>query len=66
MANTKERSKGSNSRHNAMDELMETDPMEVGRDVVQHLREYARENPETAALWCFGIGFVLGWKLKIW
>lgn len=29
-------------------------------------REYARENPEAAALWCFGIGFVLGWKLKLW
>ena len=45
---------------------METDPAELGRDVVQYLREYARENPETAALWCFGIGFVLGWKLKMW
>jgi hypothetical protein len=30
----------------------------------QHFREYARERPEIVALWCFGIGFVLGWKLK--
>jgi hypothetical protein len=30
------------------------------------LREYARERPEVAALWCLGIGFVLGWKLKPW
>jgi hypothetical protein len=29
-------------------------------------REYARERPEVVALWTFGIGFVLGWKLKIW
>jgi hypothetical protein len=26
--------------------------------------EYARENPGIVAACCFGIGFVLGWKLK--
>jgi hypothetical protein len=31
-----------------------------------YLRNYARERPDVAALWCFGIGFVLGWKLKPW
>jgi hypothetical protein len=36
------------------------------RDLVDHLREYARENPGTACLWCLGVGFVLGWKLKPW
>lgn len=35
-------------------------------DVVDYMRTYAREQPEMAALWCFGIGFVLGWKLKPW
>ena len=35
-------------------------------DLSQYLREYAREQPEMAALWCLGIGFVLGWKLKPW
>lgn len=30
------------------------------------LKDYARERPEVVALWCFGIGFVLGWKLKPW
>jgi hypothetical protein len=35
-------------------------------DLVDYLREYARHKPETAALWCLGIGFVLGWKLKPW
>jgi len=47
-------------------ESRELDPAEVGHDLVQYLREYVRENPENAALWCFGIGFVLGWKLKMW
>jgi len=35
-------------------------------DLVSHLREYARQKPDVAALWCFGIGFVLGWKLRPW
>jgi hypothetical protein len=35
-------------------------------DTIQYLRDYAREKPENAALWCLGIGFVLGWKLKPW
>jgi hypothetical protein len=35
-------------------------------DVLAYFREYARERPEVVALTCFGIGFVLGWKLKPW
>ncbi len=35
-------------------------------DLVDYVKEYAREKPEVAALWCLGIGFVLGWKLKPW
>lgn len=35
-------------------------------DLMSYLREYVRENPEMAALTCFGIGFILGWKLKPW
>lgn len=65
MANTQTAtSKSANSRRPA--EALETDPAELGRDLVEHMREYARENPETAALWCFGVGFLLGWKLKMW
>ncbi len=30
------------------------------------LKEYARAYPEVAALWVFGLGFVLGWKLRPW
>jgi len=37
-----------------------------GPDVVDYLKDYARQKPEVAALWCLGIGFVLGWKLKPW
>ena len=35
-------------------------------DLLQYFRQYARERPEVVALWCLGIGFVLGWKLKMW
>ena len=35
-------------------------------DTIQYFRDYAREKPESAAMWCLGIGFVLGWKLKPW
>ena len=64
MANTQTATSKSVQRLQA--ELRDIEPAEMGRDMVQYLREYARENPEAAALWCFGIGFVLGWKLKIW
>jgi hypothetical protein len=37
-----------------------------GKDMIDYFREYAREKPEVVALWCLGIGFVLGWKLKPW
>ncbi len=35
-------------------------------DIIEYLKCYARQNPGTAALWCFGIGFIVGWKLKPW
>jgi hypothetical protein len=35
-------------------------------DIMEYCKEYARQKPEMMALWCFGIGFVLGWKLKPW
>jgi hypothetical protein len=35
-------------------------------DMIEYLRAYARERPEVVALTCFGIGFILGWKLKPW
>jgi len=42
------------------------DELDAARDLIEYLKEYAREKPEVAALWCLGIGFVLGWKLKPW
>jgi len=35
-------------------------------DVLESVRTYARERPETFALACFGVGFILGWRLKPW
>ncbi len=35
-------------------------------DLVAYLRNYVREEPETAACLCLGVGFILGWKLKPW
>lgn len=40
--------------------------LKLSSDLVEYARQYAREKPEVVALWCLGIGFVLGWKLKPW
>lgn len=40
--------------------------LQPSQDIIEYLKEYARARPDVAALWCFGIGFVLGWKLKPW
>jgi hypothetical protein len=32
----------------------------------EHFCEFGRERPGTLALWCLGLGFILGWKLKLW
>jgi len=45
---------------------IEEEGIDAARDLVEYLKEYAREKPEVAALWCFGVGFILGWKLKPW
>lgn len=39
---------------------------DLARDLRDYLKEYARDKPDVVALWCFGIGFVVGWKLKPW
>ena len=36
------------------------------KSACEHFYEYGRERPGMVALWCLGIGFVLGWKLKLW
>ncbi len=35
-------------------------------DLLDLAKAYARERPETFALTCFGVGFILGWRLKPW
>lgn len=35
-------------------------------DIVEYAKRYAREKPDVAAAWCFGIGFLVGWKIKPW
>ncbi len=40
--------------------------VDANGELIDHLKSYARERPDVAALWCLGIGFVLGWKLKPW
>ncbi|MCI0379102.1 MAG: hypothetical protein L0215_15950 [Gemmataceae bacterium] len=64
MATTKTAARASNARPQAPSKS--SDEVDMGRDLVEYLKEYAREKPEVAALWCFGIGFILGWKLKPW
>jgi len=36
------------------------------QDLVDYVKAYARQKPEVAAMWCFGVGFIVGWKLKPW
>ena len=38
----------------------------MAKSALEHFQEYGRERPGVVALWCFGVGFVLGWKLKLW
>lgn len=46
--------------------LTAEDHLKPFEDLMIYLKEYARERPEVVALTCFGVGFVLGWKLKPW
>lgn len=66
MANTRTTAKSNGRKSAAKQDIDFSDEVEIARDVVDYLKEYAREKPEVAALWCLGIGFILGWKLKPW
>jgi hypothetical protein len=39
---------------------------ETVRSVVESVEGYAPREPLKFAAWVFGIGFILGWKLKPW
>jgi len=40
--------------------------VQPAEDLTNYIKAYAQAKPEMAALWCLGVGFVLGWKLKPW
>jgi uncharacterized protein YijF (DUF1287 family) len=57
------------SQQMARDEAMATRTqadMRPVEDLVQYVREYTRQRPETVAIACFAVGFILGWRLKPW
>jgi len=37
---------------------------EPAHDLFSLAKQYARDNPDVAACWAFGLGVVVGWKLK--
>ena len=58
-----QRGRGAGGMEHAMEQM---DFRHVADSALSSFREYAKAQPETVALWCLGIGFVLGWKLKPW
>lgn len=39
---------------------------EPAKDLLGLAKEYARDKPEVACAWAFGLGFIVGWKMKPW
>lgn len=37
---------------------------EPAKDLLSLGKDYAREKPDVAAMWAFGLGIIIGWKLK--
>jgi len=64
MASSREEHTDSESRNETRVQTAPREP--TTKNVLEHFHEYGRERPEIVALWSFGIGFVLGWKLKLW
>lgn len=67
--NTREKTPESRSTHRpATRTELDSQCQEMGaaEAAMCYLHSYAREKPETIALWALGIGFVLGWKLRPW
>ena len=34
------------------------------RDLFGLLKDYAHDKPDVTALWCLGLGLIIGWKLR--
>lgn len=45
---------------------LQNEDLQPAQDLVDYAKAYAKERPEVVAMWCFGIGFIVGWKLKPW
>lgn len=65
---TQTQSQTRNERYEGMQQSSHggDDALKPFNDLYSYFQDYARERPDVVALWCFGIGFVLGWKLKPW
>lgn len=37
---------------------------EPATDLLSLAKQYAKDKPEVAACWAFGLGVIVGWKLK--
>ena len=37
---------------------------EPASDIFSLLRDYAKGKPDVAAMWAFGLGIMIGWKLR--
>lgn len=37
---------------------------EPAQDLFSVLKDYAHKKPDVAAMWCFGLGLIIGWKLR--
>lgn len=37
---------------------------EPAKDIFSLMKDYARDKPDVAAMWAFGLGVIIGWKLK--
>jgi hypothetical protein len=47
-------------------EIAGSEQLSASEAALECFKEYAKQRPEVVSLWIFGIGFVLGWKLKPW
>ncbi len=39
---------------------------EPAKDLFSLAKDYAKEKPEVATVWAFGLGVLVGWKIKPW
>lgn len=37
---------------------------EPASDLMTALSDYAKRKPDVAAMWCFGLGLLVGWRLR--